>query len=584
MGKFMRHQKLRDRLFIILFAIVLIVCAISLIAFKVLFLIYDEHLYDSSAKVLNLTSTGIENELKKIEDLSFFLMADPGVQEYLRVIKNTGNKYEEYQAQRSLLDILSTYATSEDYIASLNLIDSKNNQIQIGVDNRLNKEQNSTILLEALKHHGKHVWVEPNENDRYLASARAIQQIQGLSLDFLGLLVIRIDMDKIVGKFLTYPEEDTGLHIIADGDRFFSTWPTLDWEEADLIFNGKSDYGIKTINKQKYFVTLTRSDYTGWTYVNTIKYEKIYEKITFTRKVLILVYAVVFGGALLAGVKFAKSITMPIENLAVQMKKVEDGDFSIQSLHSQSGVKSSVEEVKNLYKDFEIMVRKINTLIKENYLKQILLKDTKYKALQAQIKPHFLYNTLDTINWMAKANNQPRISQMVEALGGLIRSSISKEDIVTLGEELQILNNYITIQSMRYEERLQFSMEIDDGVLDCCLPKMTLQPIVENAVKYGLERMVGVCTIKVSAREERGILVLSVEDSGPGLDPDILDRLRTGAVVPKGAGIGLANIDDRIKMVFGEEYGVTVLGAAKQGTKVCVRLPIETSREVFKIV
>lgn len=181
---------------------------------------------------------------------------------------------------------------------------------------------------------------------------------------------------------------------------------------------------------------------------------------------------------------------------------------------------------------------------------------------------------------MAKTNQEPRISKMVEALGRLLRSAVYKQDLVTIADEVKILENYIIIQKIRFEERLQFSIKMEEELDDCLIPKLTLQPIVENAVNYGLESKSGVCRIKVWMEKSGERVEIFVEDNGPGMEPGYWEKLAQGLVKTRGSGIGLKNIDDRIKMIFGEEYGIRIDSKLGVGTKVTVVFPFTTHKEV----
>ncbi len=207
---------------------------------------------------------------------------------------------------------------------------------------------------------------------------------------------------------------------------------------------------------------------------------------------------------------------------------------------------------------------------------RLLIKETEFKALQAQINPHFLYNTLESINWMAKVNKQTRISQMVQALAFLLRNAVSlKEPILTLGEELEMVRNYVTIQKFRFEDRLSFQMELEEREYARKIPKLTLQPLLENAIHYALEPSVNTCTIAIYSRDEADAFCLIVEDDGPGMPPETLELLREGKLVAAGNGIGLLNIDERIRFAFGERCGVDIDSAPGRGTRVIIKLPKE---------
>ena len=201
-----------------------------------------------------------------------------------------------------------------------------------------------------------------------------------------------------------------------------------------------------------------------------------------------------------------------------------------------------------------------------NYVNEILAKEAQIKALESQINPHFLYNTLESINWRAKAVNNREISLMTESLGSLLRATLSnKKSLVTLSYELNLILSYITIQQIRFEERLDYREQVPDGLKNALIPPLTLQPLVENAIHYALEEMTETCYITILAAEtdktgkngERCIRI-SVTNSGSSFDEDLLELLKQHKKQPSRSGIGLLNIDKRIKLLFGEDYGLSL--------------------------
>jgi len=506
------------------------------------------------------------------------ILSDPNIQKTLKIIKDSPDNYERYQASLELQETLLPYAVSEGYITAIDFIDSKGNQVSVGSITNLDRVKNTEVLAEALKKMGKNVWLQPARNGEPLIAARVVRRTQGLSLDYLGVMIIRLSLDQLVKKVAgTNPDPNLNLQIYSNGENLYSTGEPLDWENLCSV-QRKGNYGVKTINQEKMFIALTQGEYLGWTYANVLPFAQIYENIFLLRNTMLLIFSGVFVIALWLGMRFAGNITRPIESLVRKMKEVETGDFQIKDLEPPGDYQ--VEEISHLYRGFTMMVERIDTLIKENYQKQILLKDTQFKTLQAQINPHFLYNTLDSVNWMAKTNQEPRISKMVEALGRLLRSAVYKQDLVTIADEVKILENYIIIQKIRFEERLQFSIKMKEELDDCLIPKLTLQPIVENAVNYGLESKSGVCRIKVWMEKSGERVEIFVEDNGPGMEPGYWEKLAQGLVKTRGSGIGLKNIDDRIKMIFGEEYGIRIDSKLGVGTKVTVVFPFTTHKEV----
>ena len=165
---------------------------------------------------------------------------------------------------------------------------------------------------------------------------------------------------------------------------------------------------------------------------------------------------------------------------------------------------------------------------------------------------------------------------MATSLGFILRSSLeTKEALIPLADELEIVNHYITIQSYRFQERLSFHTDIPDYLLSCKVPKFSLQPLVENAIRYGLQEIIGVCTIRVEAVHKGGETFISVTDDGPGMEKELLNKLVSGDYRPKGTGLGIRNIDNRLRIMFGPEYGIQVMSELGVGTKIMLTIPYE---------
>lgn len=256
------------------------------------------------------------------------------------------------------------------------------------------------------------------------------------------------------------------------------------------------------------------------------------------------------------------------------MKQAKTGNF--QNFKSQLSDYKRSDEVGVLQRDFILMIRRIDELIRENYKKQLVIKDTEYRALQSQVEPHFLYNTFSSINYLAKTGRNQDVSTLIMSLSELLRASISKKPVIFLEEEIQLLNCYINIQKVRYADRANFIIDIDRRHLQYVVPRMILQPLVENSIKYGMENMLGVCTIRVYSENVGENFRLVVEDNGPGMSPDFAAKLNRFEVKPTGTGIGLKNISDRVKSLYGDQYGIEVTSREQERhhiTRVAITIP-----------
>ena len=228
-----------------------------------------------------------------------------------------------------------------------------------------------------------------------------------------------------------------------------------------------------------------------------------------------------------------------------------------------------------LHRHFDRMARDYHLMMKRNFEQQQLLQEKQMQQLRAQVRPHFLNNVLESIYCLAQQEGNRRIAVMTEALGKMLRSSMNdKRDIVTVEQDLETAKAYIRIQEIRYMERMQVRIDVDEEIKACLVPAMTIQPLVENAVHHAVEEMTDICRILIEGREEGGEILLTIEDNGPGMDEDILKKLERGEVKAEGMGIGMRNIDQRIKHIFGEKYGLRVSSESGK-TRVTARLPIK---------
>ncbi|MBA4493779.1 sensor histidine kinase [Paenactinomyces guangxiensis] len=570
------NLRIKYKMFILISLIVIISFSSTQIILQYAYNIYDEQIYEKSAQVLSLSSTVIESELKKIEKLSFNIIADERIQSDLKKLNGDLSEYERFRIRTKLLEKLFGYAGSEKNILSIHLFGLKGEEYSAGVKTISTPAgKREQIIADSAKGRGTIRWIYPDDTDFSLIAAREVRSFTNLSLDKLGTLIIRIDIEKIVKDHAKGSEKLHGGLIVASGKEIiFPQNPFLSEAQISLLSKFPQGYRTEEINGEQYFIAHIQSDNTNWTYLNVFPFRQIFERILVMKNFVILVFIMIFAVVSAWGMNFAKSLTDPIEHLISKMRLVQKGDFHKASTDLLSPASLQKDEVGQLYRNFGIMVQQINHLISENYAKQLTIKETEFKALQAQINPHFLYNTLESINWLAKMNRQPQISQMVEALGFLLRSSISlKEPLITVGEEIEIIHNYITIQKFRFEERLDFHLQVPQEIKDNQIPKLTLQPLLENAIHYALEPMVSPCKITIRAEDTPKNLMLIVEDNGPGMDPGFLEKVQQGEVRSKGNGVGLKNIDERIKLAFGEPYGIRLSSEPGRGTSVSVVLP-----------
>ncbi len=308
---------------------------------------------------------------------------------------------------------------------------------------------------------------------------------------------------------------------------------------------------------------------TGWRVVAVNPVDQLLASQRRLRSYYLSWVALCFSIVMVLTVALSRRISGPIMRLRRSMQAVEQGRFDIDLRIERR------DEIGALSRDFEIMLSTVRELMARNRHEQEEKRRSEIKALQNQITPHFLYNTLDSIVWMAESGLVEEVVEMTTNLGRLLRLGIGRGDaMVSLGTELEHLKSYLRIQEMRYRDRLQFRIEPEEATLTCRLPRLSLQPVVENAIYHGIKNRPGGGTIAVRTAARDGFVEIAVEDDGPGIDPAVLDQLRRHRVEPS-HGVGLKNVQQRLALTFGEDYRISFDSVNGEGTVVTIRIPWE---------
>ena len=229
------------------------------------------------------------------------------------------------------------------------------------------------------------------------------------------------------------------------------------------------------------------------------------------------------------------------------------------------------DEFGELAENFNIMTKRISSYMEERVRREKELNETQIAMMQSQLNPHFLYNTLDTMKWVAKANHIPEIATLAAKLAKILRTSISSAQFITLQEEMTLVESYAKIQKIRFAGRFLYETEVPDMLEDCVIPKMILQPLVENAIIHGLDGCANgyIC---IYAAQKDGILRISVTDDGCGMGQEMLDWMNSPNPAKRDGHLGLYNVIQILKLYYGEEYGIQA-ESDTSGTTVTIRLP-----------
>lgn len=277
--------------------------------------------------------------------------------------------------------------------------------------------------------------------------------------------------------------------------------------------------------------------------------------------------------------KLSNRIVDPIDKICQRLKAIGKG-----SLLVCEPVAADVEEVQLLSDGIESMVGRLKKQIDKNTEQEKQRRRTELALLQAQINPHFLYNTLDTIIWLIESGEITESVKMVDSLSNFFRFSLSRgQNVITLAEEEQHIRSYLEIQQMRYRDLMEYEIDIPDQLKNFILPKLTLQPLVENALYHGIKIRRRQGLIRVTSRAQNDSLILEVADDGIGMTKEHLDKVRASLEEGKPEGFGLRAVHQRIQILFGLEYGLSVKSTPDNGTSIVVTIPMQTFESVKRL-
>lgn len=308
----------------------------------------------------------------------------------------------------------------------------------------------------------------------------------------------------------------------------------------------------------------------GWKIVGVTYTDELMVNKNKIRNSLILWGIFSLAIALLISILLSHRFSKPIKNLQENMRQVEKGDFDIRAEVNQ------VNEIGKLSRTFNLMVSQIKELMNQMINNQETKRKSELKLLQAQINPHFLYNTLDSIIWMAEKKNHEEVVLMTSALAKLFRASITKDDeLVSIQVEIMHITNYLLIQKMRYKEKLDYQINISPTILPYKTIKILLQPFVENAIYHGIKNLPYGGLIAITGEEIDNRIVFTVTDNGIGMTSENIKQvlLPKESDVTNDKGLGIANVDERIKLYFGKEFGVSFTSEPGMGCQVTISVP-----------
>ena len=503
---------------------------------------------------------------------------------YYNVIKNTDISNDDIKKGMNLI-----YVNNDNMIDDIALISGKGELIESMPALRL--KDNSNVLekdffkksmaeSEYINFSMPHIrdLFDRNENSySWVISLSRAVEVTDEGKATQALLLINLNY-RYFEEIFSNVNLGNGGYVYLTNDRGDIIWHPKQNEIYSGRFNEDNKYaatlkdGITVENLRGKNITLNvrTIGYTGWKLVGVTPSAALgVDGIKFRFFVLFVADLFLFLLAMINAF-ISDKISNPIKRLDGSVREIESGNLDVEILPSGS------YEVEHLGKSIKNMLGRIKVLMSDLVAEHNAKRKSEFDTLQSQINPHFLYNTLDIIVWMIENENSDKAVNIVTALAKFFRISLSKgKNIITVKDEVEHVRNYLMIQNMRFKNRFEYSIDVDEKVLSYSSLKLMLQPLVENAIYHGMEFMDGDGEIDVKVFKEDDSLYFTITDNGLGMSEDMVETLLSKDFVPskKGSGIGVKNVNERIKLYFGSEYGLKVESEPDEGTKITIHLP-----------
>ena len=534
---------------------------------------------DNNKSILKLVGQSLDNYIQQVDEFSISIRKDQGN----RLINILVDNYDDYQSNSYIEDqIRSLFNTRQDIEEVRFYIPSLGKEFFISRAYANVRVHYNLDFLETEWYKKATVgryfrYIEPGFNEDagsvFFSFHRALINLVGRKT----LAVVSISFNNEIMRKINWKEYSQSGEILSvfDGSSqlFYCSSPELK-KSAELEAVGKSIAGNavsgsfnSTIEGTDYLTVYSVSDQIGWRTVKLIPLDILNQKVQRTRDLSLglgIVFIVLF---VILIVFISNIITRSLNRLSRQMEKVGRGNF-----RAKAAVRGN-DETAQLAGTFNYMVQQIDELVNEKYVARINEKTAQLKALEAQINPHFLYNSLQAIASKAVLSGNREISRMVEAMAYNLRYCIKGGDMVKVSDEMEHINNYLILHKARFEDRLNVEVIVEEGTPDVMIPKLSIHTLVENAIKHCLEQITGSITIKVHSYMENGSVIVKVTDDGPGMTDERLLKLKqdldqTNGLDGPNENIGLKNLNARLKLMYDDNARLEIESSQNVGTEI----------------
>ncbi|WP_419955307.1 sensor histidine kinase [Neobacillus niacini] len=580
--------KFQHKLIIAFISFVLIpIIILGVVSYKISSTTLQKNISEQMIQTLKAVDRNLLAAVSEVNSFSDYVVSSTVIQNYLNT-QNTSSIYEFYSDQQEIAGKM--YGNSQ--IENLVLYTNGGNVITYTDDRvtSLDTLRSSLFLDKVLQQKGRPVWLTPYENqnlffsqDYILTQSRVVKDLN--TLDNLGYLILQVKLDLFDPIFKDiYGGPSHELIVNKAGTVLYSLnrnfiGKTLDIQRFSEFPTNKSGYFTDEWDGEKSLITYMPSSFeTGSNsqliLVSIKPLKTIASEIVTIRNIMLVVVGFTVLTAGLFNLLYLKRISRFIHELLIRMKQVESGRLS-----KRMG-RFKFQELQNISQGFNNMIEKLQQLMRDIEIEQERKREAQFRVLQQQINPHFLYNTLESINALAALNGQREISKMTINLGKLLRISINGGYEVNVKDEIRHVISYLEIQKIRFNNRFSFEVDVEEELNHYPVLKLILQPLVENVLNHAFSNTddeEGLIKIKGTVSNGHG--EFWIEDNGKGFDEQVLMELNQWKLknhhTQTSNGHGVRNVDERIRLFYGEKYGLIICSTKTEGTIIKISFPIK---------
>lgn len=560
----------------------LVVMTISLVFLSVFFL--TAYFYESSSSqiidnsrnyiqnTMSQVGQNVTNNVEVVERVLFDISTDRELQKYMSWVNEDGmDTYEEVQVSLNIKNKLISQITKINSVRAAFLY-NLDGDVFVTKDGNYGEPCDipTGVIYDAK---GANVWFDRDQELSVIPVGKTIYNID--TQKPLGYIILYVDADYIenVFKNIVFTRLDQiflvnskGKRIAGDLNGKLPSNEMLKTSRGDGIVHNIEMDGV---NKQLCVIPLKVTD---WTLISLSEDERHNEQLQNLRNITIGLLAAILSVITTLSILVARGISRPVKELVHSMEKFGAGDFSV-----YAKVKYK-DEIGQLRGSFNKMVSDMEHLVHNVCEEKNLKQQAQIKALQMQINPHFLYNTLDTIQWLANMHDEKDIAEVTRSLGYLMRFSLREQELISFEEELDAVEAYIRIQKYRYGQELKIDIDVEEEVLYEKIPCHIVLPLLENAIEHGVSNKTSDKQVKVTGWMKEHVMCLQIIDNGVGIPEEMIKNIMSGKSEQKNEkhmSIGIQNVNKRLKLKYGEEYGIRLESQEGKGTCVSIEIPVE---------